>query len=65
MGKDGAQKMSEHSAFAIVDVRCRIKNDSQKKLIMEKSAGDTIVVKGKIKDVGELMGYSLDMDEVK
>lgn len=30
----------------------------------EVSKGDIIVVKGKIKNIGEVMGYSLDIDEV-
>ena len=31
---------------------------------MEMSIGDTVVVKGKIKKVGEVLGYSLDIDEI-
>lgn len=28
------------------------------------STGDTITVRGKCTDVGEVMGYSLDLDEI-
>lgn len=51
--------------FAIQNVQCFIKNDEQKSIIMEKSSGDQLVVKGKIKSVGEVLGYGLDIDEVK
>lgn len=50
--------------FAILGVQCYIKTEDQKTAIMDMSIGDTLVVKGKIKDVGEVMGYSLDIDEV-
>ena len=45
-------------------VQCYIKSEEQKSAVMDMSIGDTLVVKGKIKDVGEVMGYSLDIDEV-
>lgn len=50
--------------WAIHDVQCYIKTEEQKKAIMEMNEGDIIIVKGKCKDVGELMGYSVDIDEV-
>ena len=45
-------------------VQCYIKNDTQKEVVMEKSKGDTVTIKGKIKSVGEVLGYSLDIDEI-
>lgn len=50
--------------FAIMGVQCYIKNDEQKTAIMDMSVGDTVIVKGKITDVGEVMGYSLDIDAI-
>lgn len=50
--------------FAIIGVQCYIKNDDQKNAVMDMSIGDTVIVKGKITDVGEVMGYSLDIDEI-
>ena len=50
--------------WSLVNVQCYIKNDEQKAVIMELSKGDAIVIKGKCTDVGELMGYSIDIDEV-
>ncbi len=50
--------------FSFVNVKCNIKNDDQKAVIMEMNKGDAIVVKGKCTDVGELLGYTIDIDEV-
>ena len=50
--------------FAIIGVQCYIKNDDQKNAVMDMSIGDTVIVKGKITDGGEGMGYSLDIDEI-
>ena len=50
--------------FAIIGVQCYIKNDDQKNAVMDMSIWDTVIVKGKITDVGEVMGYSLDINEI-
>lgn len=49
--------------WAITGVQCYIKNDEQKQVVMDMSIGDEIVVKGKITDVGEVLGHFLDMTE--
>ena len=49
--------------WAITGVQRYIKNDEQKQVVMDMSIGDEIVVKGKITDVGEVLGYFLDMTE--
>ena len=50
--------------WTFVNVQCYIKNDDQKAVIMDMSKGDKIVIKGKCKDVGEVLGYQIDIDEV-
>ena len=50
--------------WSFVNVQCYIKNDDQKSIIMELNKGDSIVIKGKCTDVGEVLGYSIDIDEV-
>ncbi|MFW6678829.1 OB-fold protein [Lacrimispora sp. AGF001] len=50
--------------FAIIGVQCYIKNDDQKNKIMGMSKGNTVTLKGKITRVGEVLGYSLDIDEI-
>ena len=47
--------------FAILGVQCYIQNEEQKEAVMDLEVGDILVVKGKITDVGEVMGYSLDI----
>ena len=45
-------------------VTCYIKSDAQRAVLMEKSKGDKVVIKGKIISIGELLGYSINIDEV-
>lgn len=51
-------------SFVLTGVQAYIQNDDQKKIVTELSKGDKIVVKGKIKDVGEVLGYSVDIAEI-
>lgn len=51
--------------FAIIGIQCYIKNDDQKNKVMEMSIDDTVTLKGKVKSVGEVMGYSLDIDDIE
>jgi len=50
--------------YAIVGVQCYMKNDEQKNQVMEMSVGDSVTVRGKITNVGEVLGYSLNIDEI-
>ena len=50
--------------FAIIGVQCYIQTEEQKTTVTEMSMDDTVVVRGKITSVGEVMGYSLDIDEI-
>lgn len=49
--------------WAIIGVQCYIKDDEQKQAVMDLSIGDKVVVKGKITNIGEVLGYYLDMTE--
>ena len=44
---------------------CYIKNDSQLNFLLSKAKGDTITIKGKVKSIGELLGYSLNIEEIE
>ena len=46
-------------------VLCYIKSDAQRDVIIEKNKGDVVTIKGKIISVGEVLGYSLNIDEIK
>ena len=56
--------VSSDDEFALTGVQCYFQSDEQKSAVKSAAIGDTLVVKGKITDVGEVMGYSLNMDEV-
>lgn len=51
--------------FELYNVTCYLQSDEQKKVIMEASVGDVLVVKGEITDVGEILGYDLDVASIK
>lgn len=57
--------VSTQDEFAILGVQCYLKSEEQKTAVMDMAVGDTLVVKGKITDVGEILGYSLDIDSVE
>lgn len=56
--------VSGDDEFEFIGVTCYIKSDEQKAVIMSESTGDTLVVKGKITDVGDVLGYYLNIDEI-
>lgn len=45
-------------------IMCYIKKSEQKDFIMEKSVGDTVTIKGKIISIGEILGYSMNIDSI-
>ena len=55
--------VDSENEWAILGIHCSIKSDEQKQAVMNLSIGDEIIVKGKITDVGEVLGYYLDMTE--
>ena len=56
--------LSTTDDWDLVGVHCTIKNNEQKEAVKKLSKDDTIIVKGKITDVGEVLGYYLDIDEI-
>ena len=55
----------DNDEFNLTSVMCYIKNDEQKQVIINKSTDDIVTIKGKIKSIGEVLGYSLDIKEIK
>jgi len=49
----------------IVGVMCYIKNDDQLAAVKKMSMDQEVTVKGKITDVGEVIGYALDIDSIE
>lgn len=56
--------LPENEEFAIIGVSCYIKSDEQKDVIKTKTMGDTITLRGKCTKVGDVLGYSLDIDSI-
>ncbi len=50
--------------FHIVSVRCNLKDDTQKDFVKNATKGDVVTVKGKCTEVGEILGYTVDVKEL-
>lgn len=46
-------------------VQCYIKQESHRQFLMEKMKGDVVTIKGKIISIGELLGYSMNIEEIE
>ena len=51
--------------FSLTNIQCYLQNDEQRATIKKMKTGDKIVVKGKCFSVGEVLGYSIDIDSIK
>ncbi len=51
--------------YAFLGVTCYIQNDDQLEQVKSLNAGDSLTVKGKVTDVGEVLGYYLDIDSIE
>ena len=52
-------------AWNFETVMCYIKKDNQLDFLLTKSTGDTVTIKGKITSIGEVLGYSINIDEIE
>ena len=50
--------------WAFYGVQCYMQNEEQKAQVIEMSVGDTVTLRGQITEIGEIMGYSLDIDSI-
>lgn len=53
------------STYSFTNIQCYIKSDEQKQTIMQLSKGDGIVVRGYCKDIGEILGYQIDIESIE
>lgn len=51
--------------YTLLHIQCYPKNEAVKNAMINVSKGQFVTVYGKITDVGEIMGYSLDMDKLE
>lgn len=55
---------ADDSIWSMLNVQCYIKNKDQREFVKSIVQGESVVtLRGKITDVGEIMGYSLDIHE--
>lgn len=52
------------SDFSIYGIQCYIQNEEQEAIITELNVGDSITIEGQITEIGEVMGYSMNIDKV-
>lgn len=52
-------------SFTFYNVQCYIQNDEQTAKVASMKTGDTVTLKGKVTDVGEVLGYQLDIDAIE
>ena len=55
--------LSNDEYLDVYGVQCYVKNDEQKQKIMDMKKDEQYTIRVKIKDVGEVMGYSADIIE--
>ena len=60
----GVGAKSDDYNYFLDEVLCYIKNDDQLNQIAAMSKDDSITLRGKITNVGEVMGYTLDIDSI-
>lgn len=64
-GKYISVEPTNADAWNFDSVTCYIKNDNHKHFLLEKKKGDIITIRGKVKSVGEVLGYGIDINEVQ
>ena len=60
----GLGAAEDNYEYILQEVQCYIKTAEQKSAIMEMNRGDPMIVKGKITRIGEVLGYTLDIDSI-
>ena len=56
---------SSADSWSLKTVQCDFTDDTQKQIFVNMNQGDLITVRVKIKSIGEIMGYSADLLEIK
>lgn len=56
--------MSSTEEWDIIGIHCTIKNNEQKEIVKTLTKDQSLTIRGKITDVGEVLGYYLDITEI-
>ena len=55
--------MPQDDQFAILGVQCYLQTEEQRQQVLDMQIDQVITGRGQITSVGEVMGYSLDVDD--
>jgi len=50
--------------FDLIGLHCEITDDAQIDFILEKTVGDEVTVKGQVTNIGEVLGYVVEIHEI-
>lgn len=53
------------SEISFVNIQCYITEESQLDKVLEMNIGDTIIVKGQVTSIGEILGYMVDIHDLE
>lgn len=56
---------SSNDKYWLDSISCYIQNKDQLNVIFEKVKGDKVTIKGQINDIGEIMGYSINIHSIE
>lgn len=62
---DGSYIGIDDGSFTMINISCYVTDESQLNTILEMNVGNTVIVKGQITDVGELLGYFVDIHDLE
>lgn len=51
--------------YWLESVSCYFTDDTQREILKTKSVGDTVIIEGQISDIGEVLGYSIDIHTIQ
>ncbi len=63
-GYIGLGASEDNYDYMFQSIQCYMKTDEQKEKVMNLTKGDPITVRGKITQIGEVIGYHLDMTDI-
>ena len=63
-GKYIAIDAGDDMDYLFESIQCYMKSDEQKQIVMSLKSGDPIIIRGRITDVGEVLGYTLNIDSI-
>ena len=51
--------------YWLESILCNFTEDEQKEILKDKTIGDTVIIEGQISEIGEILGYSVDIHTIK